>query len=88
MNEEELYHIGISKEQSAKYAILPGDPARVEKIAQYLDNPQFVTTNREYTSWVGSLLGEKVIVMSTGIGRPFCKHLRRRTYKNWYRYIY
>jgi len=70
MNEEKMYHIGITKEQSAKYAILPGDPGRVEKIAQYLDNPKFIASNREYTSWIGELLGEKVIVMSTGMGGP------------------
>lgn len=68
MNEEKMYHIGITKEQSAKYAILSGDPGRVEKIAKFLENPKFVAQNREYTSWEGFLLGEKIIVMSTGIG--------------------
>lgn len=68
MNEEKMYHIGITKEQSAKYAILSGDPGRVEKIAKFLENPKFIAQNREYTSWEGFLLGEKVIVMSTGIG--------------------
>ena len=38
MNEEKLFHIGITRSQGAKYAVLPGDPARVEKIAKYLDN--------------------------------------------------
>ena len=68
--EETLYHIGIKPSQGAKYAILPGDPGRVEKIAKFLDNPKFLATNREYTSWEGTLLGKKVIVMSTGMGGP------------------
>lgn len=68
--EEKLYHIGITPSQGAKYAILPGDPGRVEKIAKFLDNPKFLATNREYTSWEGTLLGQKVIVMSTGMGGP------------------
>lgn len=54
----------------AKYAILPGDPDRVEKIAAHLDNPRFVARHREYTSWVGELEGEPVLVISTGMGGP------------------
>lgn len=33
------YHIGTGKEDVGQYAILPGDPGRCEKIAQYFDNP-------------------------------------------------
>ncbi len=69
---EKLYHIGLSKDdiQGAKYAIIPGDPARVEKIAAFLDDSEFVAFNREYKSYLGTLNGEKVIVTSTGIGGP------------------
>ena len=67
---EKLYHIGLDETHGAKYAILPGDPARVEKIAKELDNPRYLGANREYTSWVGELEGEKVLVMSTGMGGP------------------
>lgn len=70
MNEEKMYHIGISKEDGARYVILTGDPGRVEAIAKNLDEPKFLASNREYTSWQGKLLGEKVIVISTGIGGP------------------
>lgn len=70
MNEEKLFHIGITREQGARYAILPGDPGRVPVIAQYLDAPHELASNREFTSWCGTLCGERVIVMSTGIGGP------------------
>ena len=50
--------------------ILPGDPGRVPLIAKYLDNAEFVVSNREYTTYTGYLLGEKVSVVSTGIGGP------------------
>ena len=70
MNEEKLFHIGITREQGAGYAILPGDPGRVELIAQYLDEPEKLASNREFTSWAGRLCGERVIVLSTGIGGP------------------
>ena len=65
---EPLYHIGFDDTHGAKYAILPGDPGRVEKIAQFLDEPQFHCQNREYTTWIGKIGGEKVLVTSHGIG--------------------
>ena len=67
---EKQYHIGFGAGHGAKYAILPGDPGRVEQIARHLENPQFLAQNREYTSWIGTLGGEKVLVMSTGMGGP------------------
>lgn len=71
MAEEELmHHIKCKKGDIGKYVILPGDPGRVEKIAQYLDNPYHLQTYREYTTYNGTLLGEKVTVMSTGMGGP------------------
>lgn len=67
---EKQYHIGFDDSHGAKYAILPGDPGRVEKIAQYLDNPRFHRQNREYTTWLGEVEGETVMVISTGMGGP------------------
>lgn len=66
------YHIGLSEEHSAKYAIIPGDPGRVEKIAAFLEDAHQVGNNREYNSYMGYLDGEKVLVVSTGIGGPSC----------------
>ncbi|MGL4982337.1 MAG: uridine phosphorylase [Treponemataceae bacterium] len=64
------YHIQLTSKDIGKYVILPGDPGRCEKIAQHFDNPQFIRSNREYTTYTGTLNGEKVSVMSTGIGGP------------------
>src|SRR5512133_1157512 len=70
-NEEGLaFHLHIKEGDVGRYVLLPGDPARCEKIAKYFDNPHFVAQNREYVTWSGSLLGEKVSVVSTGIGCP------------------
>ena len=63
-------HIAIGPGDVGRYVILPGDPGRCEKIAQYFDNPQFVASNREFTVYTGTLLGETVSVCSTGIGGP------------------
>ena len=64
------YHIQCAKGEVGHYCILPGDPGRCEKIARYFENPQKIAQNREYTTYTGALLGEKVSVVSTGIGGP------------------
>lgn len=65
-----MYHLGFDDAQGAQYALLPGDPGRVEAIARYLDNPRFHCQNREYTTWLGEVGGQTVLVMSTGMGGP------------------
>ena len=63
-------HIQIQKGDIGRYVILPGDPGRCERIARYFDEPEFLSSNREYTVWRGKLCGEPVAVCSTGIGGP------------------
>lgn len=70
MNESRLYHLDIPVTHNVRYAILPGDPGRVDRIAEFLDDPVFVASNREFRSVEGKILGEPVIVTSTGIGGP------------------
>jgi uridine phosphorylase len=65
-----VYHIGFDDAQGAEYVILPGDPGRVETIAGRLEHPRFYCQNREYTTWLGELAGQRVMVMSTGMGGP------------------
>ena len=67
-NEE--FHLKTTPGEIGRYVLMCGDPARVEKIAAYLDNPVFLKSNREYTIWNGTLEGEKVTVCSHGIGSP------------------
>lgn len=69
-NDDKQYHIGLKKGDVGRYVILPGDPGRCEKIASRFDGGVFVASNREYTTYTGTLLGEKVSVVSTGIGGP------------------
>jgi len=72
MKKEETlqYHIQLKRGDVGRYVLLPGDPGRCERIAAFFDNPQFIAQNREYTTYTGTLLGEKVSVVSTGIGCP------------------
>jgi uridine phosphorylase len=64
------HHIKLQHGDVGRYVLLPGDPARSERIAAYFDNKQFLGQNREYTSFSGTLYDEKVSVVSTGIGGP------------------
>lgn len=70
-NEKGLaFHLHIKEGDVGRYVLLPGDPGRCEKIARYFEAPHFVAQNREYVTWTGTLAGEKVSVVSTGIGCP------------------
>ena len=64
----EQYHIGLKEGDVGKYVILPGDPKRCKKIAEYFDDAKLVADRREFTTYTGYLNGEKVSVTSTGIG--------------------
>lgn len=61
-------HIRCSSKDAAKYAIMPGDPERVERVKNFLENPVDIAFNREYKSCIGFYKGVKVMVISTGIG--------------------
>jgi len=64
------YHIGLKKGDVGRYVLLPGDPGRVPKIAQYFDKAWKVASNREYTTYTGEVDGIKISATSTGIGCP------------------
>ncbi len=64
------YHIALAKGDVGEICILPGDPGRCVKIAEYLNSPRLVAQNREFTTYTGTLEGAKVSVTSTGIGGP------------------
>lgn len=64
------YHIQVAQGEVGRYVIMPGDPKRCVKIAQYFDDPVLIADNREYITYTGTLDGVKVSVTSTGIGGP------------------
>ncbi|SHK29885.1 nucleoside phosphorylase [Paramaledivibacter caminithermalis] len=61
-------HIQCTKEDVAKMVILPGDPARVDRVSKYLDEYEEIANNREFKSVKGKYKGMEVSVVSTGIG--------------------
>lgn len=64
------YHIAVAPGEIGEICILPGDPGRCRKIAELLDEPEYISTNREFEIWNGKLGNKKVTVCSTGIGGP------------------
>ena len=67
---EKQYHIQLKEGDIADFVILPGDPGRVDFIAQHFDNPKEIAFNREYKTVTGTYKGRPVSVTSTGIGCP------------------
>ena len=61
-------HIQLPEDLGVSYAILPGDPARLDRIAQQLTDVQELAYNREFRSLRGIYRGLPVLALSTGIG--------------------
>lgn len=68
----DVFHLGLTKAMldGATVAIVPGDPERVKRIAELMDNATFLASHREYTSYVAYIDGKAVVICSTGIGGP------------------
>lgn len=66
--EQKQPHIQCNSMDGAKYAILPGDPARVDRIKAFLTETRDIAYNREMKSVSGYYKGVKVMAVSTGMG--------------------
>ncbi len=64
------YHVGLAAGEVGKYVLYPGDPARTAVIAKFLDGAREVAFNREYRTFTGSVAGEPVSTVSSGMGGP------------------
>lgn len=62
------YHIDLGPGELADYILLPGDPDRVAKVAALFDSVEFEKRNREFASATGTYKGQRLSVVSTGIG--------------------
>jgi uridine phosphorylase len=61
-------HIDMKPGDVGEYVLLPGDPARVEVFANFVDQPRIVAYQREFKTCTGFFKGIKVSCTSTGIG--------------------
>jgi len=65
---ERQYHIELGPGELAEYILLPGDPDRSARIASRFDSIELERRNREFASVTGTYRGQRVSVVSTGIG--------------------
>ena len=65
---ERQYHIAPGPGELAEYILLPGDPDRTSRIASRFESIELENRNREFASVTGRFRGQRVSVVSTGIG--------------------
>ena len=63
-------HLLVEEGDVADLALIPGDPGRVERIADHCDDVELVAENREYTLVNATYEGRELTICSTGIGCP------------------
>ena len=63
-----VYHLNLKPEHITDLIITVGDPGRVYKVSQHFDDIEFEMNKREFITHVGSYKGNRVMVMSTGMG--------------------
>ncbi len=63
-----IFHLHIRPEELAKKIILVGDPGRVDMVGEFFEKVESTTSSREFRSITGYYKGERLTVLSTGIG--------------------
>ena len=62
------FHIHLRPEELADRVIVFGDPGRVDMAAEMLEEKEFRRAFREFVSVTGKYKGERITLLSTGIG--------------------
>ncbi|WP_178917964.1 nucleoside phosphorylase [Natronomonas gomsonensis] len=63
-------HLLVEDGDVADIALVPGDPGRVDRIADLCDDSETVAENREYKVVNATYEGRNLTICSTGIGSP------------------
>lgn len=63
-----VFHLHLKPGQLAPKIILVGDPGRVNTVASFFDNIELEVENREFKTITGYFKGQRISVISTGIG--------------------
>ena len=63
-----VYHLHLLPQDIGSIVFLVGDPARVACISRYFDQIDVIKHNREYLTHTGYYKGQRISVISTGIG--------------------
>ena len=64
------YHLEVSAGQVAPSVLLPGDPERLDVIAEHWDEANEIASHREYRTMTGEVNDVQISASSTGIGSP------------------
>jgi len=64
------YHVGVELGEISDVVLMPGDPFRVQRIADHLEDVVEVAHRREYRTVVGSYEGRRITACSSGMGCP------------------
>lgn len=63
-----IYHLNLKPEHIATNIITVGDPDRVGQVSKYFDSIELKIQKREFVTHTGTLNGQRISVISTGIG--------------------
>jgi uridine phosphorylase len=63
-----VYHLKLLPENIADNIIIVGDQGRVEAVSKFFDKIDFKIQNREFITHAGTYKGNRVMVISSGIG--------------------
>lgn len=63
-------HLLVDEGDLTDIALIPGDPGRVDRIANHCDDSETIAQNREYKVVNATYEGRELTICSTGIGCP------------------
>jgi len=63
-----VYHLNLLPEDIGNTIFTVGDPERVEEVSKHFDSVELRKSKREFVTHTGVLRGQRVSVISTGIG--------------------
>jgi uridine phosphorylase len=63
-----IYHLHLKPEHIAPLVIFVGDPDRVGEVSKHFDSIEHRAAHREFVTHVGTLRGQRIMAISTGIG--------------------
>lgn len=66
--DQSIYHLNLVPEDISNTIITVGDPDRVSDVSKYFDSIQIRKGKREFLTHTGILNGQRLTVISTGIG--------------------
>ena len=69
LNEDgSVYHLSLKPEHLSDTIITVGDPNRVHSVSKHFDEIEFEMNKREFITHIGSYRGNRITVISTGMG--------------------